>query len=146
MFTDYNTQISLKIDWSDLDVFGHVNNVAFFKYIQSARVNYCESIGLTSTNKNNKFSFIVASTNCTFKIPLDYPGEINVFSKIDWIKNSSFQLSHIIVNLNNDVVVAESTDVIVVFDYEKKSKTSITDELKAKMKIKPNKKIMVNKQ
>ena len=30
MFADRNTHIVLKIDWSDLDFFGHVNNVAFF--------------------------------------------------------------------------------------------------------------------
>ncbi len=132
MFAHCNTNIVLKIDWSDLDLFGHVNNVAFFKYIQAARVSYCESIGLTSINEKNKLGFIVVSTNCTFKIPLRYPGNIKVFSKVDWIKNSSFQLSHFIVN-DKDEVAAEAFDVVVVFDYEKKIKTNITAELKAKM-------------
>ncbi len=140
MFADHNAHIVLKIDWSDLDLFGHVNNVAFFKYIQSARVNYCESIGLTSINEKNKLGFIVASTNCTFKIPLRYPGDVKVFSKIEWIKNSSFQLLHVIVNDNNEVV-AESIDIVVVFDYEKKIKTNITPELKAKMEAQENKKL-----
>ncbi|MBA3682388.1 MAG: acyl-CoA thioesterase [Bacteroidetes bacterium] len=140
MFADHNAHIVLKIDWSDLDLFGHVNNVAFFKYIQSARVNYCESIGLTSINEKNKLGFIVASTNCTFKIPLRYPGDVKVFSKIEWIKNSSFQLLHVIVNDNNEVI-AESIDIVVVFDYEKKIKTNITPELKAKMEAQENKKL-----
>ena len=30
------TQITLRIDWSELDLFGHVNNVAFHKYAQTA--------------------------------------------------------------------------------------------------------------
>ncbi len=143
MTEDHNTNIVLKIDWSDLDLFGHVNNVAFFKYIQAARVNYCESIGLTSINEKDKLGFIVASTNCTFKIPLRYPGNIKVFSKIDWIKNSSFQLSHFIVNDKNEIA-AESFDVVVVFDYEKKIKTNITHELKTQMEIRENKKLTQN--
>jgi acyl-CoA thioester hydrolase len=143
MFADRNTNIVLKIDWSDLDLFGHVNNVAFFKYIQAARVNYCESIGLTSTNEKNKLSFIVASTNCTFKVPLRYPGNVKVFSKIDWIKNSSFQLSHFIVDDKNEIA-AESFDIVVVFDYENKIKTNITPELKAKMELQENKKLVQN--
>lgn len=106
--------------------------MAFFKYIQAARLNYCESIGLTSINEKNKLGFIVASTNCTFKIPLRYPGNIKVFLKVDWIKNSSFKLSHFIVN-ENDEVAAEAFDVVVVFDYEKEIKTNITAQLKAKM-------------
>ncbi len=143
MFAEHNTHIILKIDWSDLDLFGHVNNVAFFKYIQAARVNYCESIGLTSINEKDQLGFIVASTNCTFKIPLRYPGNIKVFSKIDWIKNSSFQLSHLIVNDKNEVA-AESFDVVVVFDYEKKIKTNITQELKTQMEVRENKKLAQN--
>jgi acyl-CoA thioester hydrolase len=143
MFADCNTINVLKIDWSDLDLFGHVNNVAFFKYIQAARVNYCESVGLTSTNENSKLSFIVASTNCTFKIPLRYPGTVKVYSKIDWIKNSSFQLSHLIVDDKNEIA-AESFDIVVVFDYEKKIKTNITAELKAKMEAQENKKLSQN--
>ncbi|MBL7921479.1 MAG: acyl-CoA thioesterase [Bacteroidia bacterium] len=138
MTQDRNTNIVLKIDWSDLDLFGHVNNVAFFKYIQAARVNYCESIGLTAINEKNKLGFIVASTNCSFKIPLRYPGNIKVFSKIDWIRNSSFQLSHLIVNDKNEIA-AESVDIVVVFDYEKKSKTNISSELKTKMEAQENK-------
>jgi acyl-CoA thioester hydrolase len=71
MVSEYKTSIVLKIDWSDLDLFGHVNNVAFFKYIQSARVNYCELLGLTSINESGKLSFIIAAINCTFKSRLD---------------------------------------------------------------------------
>ena len=140
MFSGYNTHIVLKIDWSELDLFGHVNNVTFFKYIQAARVNYCESIGLTSINEKNKLSFIVVSTNCAFKIPLQYPGNVKVFSKIEWIKNSSFQLSHLIVDQNNNVS-AQSTDTVVVFDYDKKSKVNITEALKAKMEQIENRKL-----
>ncbi len=129
MFSDYNTHIDLKIDWSDLDLFGHVNNVAFFKYIQAARVNYCESIGLTSTNQSNKLSFIVAAINCAFKAPLEYPGSVKVFTRTEWIKNSSLQLTHLLVN-NKGQIVAESADVLVVFDYPKKTKTNVPAELK----------------
>ncbi|MCE3258723.1 MAG: hypothetical protein K0S12_364, partial [Bacteroidetes bacterium] len=37
---DYKTEIKIQLDWSEMDLFGHVNNVAYFKYIQAARVNY----------------------------------------------------------------------------------------------------------
>ena len=33
------THISLRIDWSELDLFGHVNNIAFHKYAQTARLH-----------------------------------------------------------------------------------------------------------
>ena len=140
MLAGFNTQLVLKVDWADLDLFGHVNNVIFFKYIQSARVNYCESIGLTSLDEKDKLSFIVAAINCNFKSPLRYPNTIIVFSKIEWIKNSSFQLTHIIVD-QNKCVVAEASDVIVVFDYVKKSKANITSSIKEQMELLENRKL-----
>ena len=34
-----------RIDWSDLDLLGHVNNIAFSRFFQAARVEYCGHIG-----------------------------------------------------------------------------------------------------
>lgn len=39
-YPDYKLEIKLRIDWSDLDGYGHVNNVSIIKYLQSARVNF----------------------------------------------------------------------------------------------------------
>ena len=41
---DYATKLDLRIDWSEIDSFGHINNIAIMKYIQAARVNYLESV------------------------------------------------------------------------------------------------------
>lgn len=123
------TKLKLRIDWSDLDIFGHVNNIAFFKYIQAARVHFCESIGLTSLNEKDKWSFIVASTNCKFKKSLEFPGNIEVKSEVEWIKNSSFQLNHIIYNEKGEIA-AEASDVLLVYDYEFKMKVTISEDLK----------------
>jgi acyl-CoA thioester hydrolase len=125
----FKTQLRLRIDWADLDLFGHVNNVMFFKYIQAARVNYCERIGLTSLNDISKLSFMVASSQCQFKKPLLYPGEIIVYTRVDWIRNSSLQLSYFLID-SNDNLVAEASDVIVVFDHHKKTKVVISPLLR----------------
>ena len=130
MMKDHPTEFSIRIDWADLDLFGHVNNVTFFRYIQASRVNYCEKIGLTSLNDGGADSFMVASSQCQFKKPLTYPGNIKVSAKVSWIKNSSLQLSYEIYNDAGDLV-AEASDVIVVFDHNKKTKVTISPALRA---------------
>jgi acyl-CoA thioester hydrolase len=129
MQENYNTKLNLRIDWAELDLFGHINNVAFFKYVQAARVNYCELIGLTSLLDQTKHSFMVASSQCQYKKPLHYPGELTVFCKMDWIKNTSFQLAYQLVDSQKNLV-AEAQDVLVVFDHFKKEKVTISVELK----------------
>lgn len=117
-----------------MDLFGHINNVAYFKYIQAARVNYCELAGINTFNPDEKFSFAVAASSCQFKKPLFYPGDILVKTKVDWIKNSSLQLSHIILDPQNNIS-AEATDVIVLFDYSKNSKSNVPVAVREKISL-----------
>ena len=55
--------LEIKLDWSEMDLFGHINNVAYFKYAQSARVNYLESVGINTANPEIKNSFAVAHSS-----------------------------------------------------------------------------------
>ena len=115
-----------------MDLFGHINNVAYFKYIQAARVNYCELVGINTFDPSEKLSFAVAATNCQFKKPLYYPGEISVKTKVAWIKNSSLQLDHIILNNKNEIA-AEGSDVIVLFDYATQAKVNVPERVREKV-------------
>ncbi|MBI3517875.1 MAG: acyl-CoA thioesterase [Bacteroidetes bacterium] len=126
------TKITLRIDWSEMDVFGHVNNVMFMKYAQAARINYVETIGLMELHRANNIGFMVAETNCQFKKELHFPGYIHVSTKIVFVKNTSFSLEHTMTNAN-DEVVAIAKDVLVVFDFTKKEKCLIPDEIRNKI-------------
>ncbi|MDI1353417.1 MAG: acyl-CoA thioesterase [bacterium] len=123
-----DVKLIIKIEWADLDLFGHVNNVAFFRYMQSARIAFCEGIGLSSMHENQT-SFMVASSHCDFKKPLRYPGDILVQSNVLWVKNTSFKLGHAIINGSGEIS-ALGEDVLVVFDHLNKVKLPITDSLR----------------
>lgn len=126
---DFPVKLPLRIDWSELDLFGHVNNVAYFKYIQSARVNYWEISGLVKSFDEMKIGPILLSTSCRFIIPLFYPGNITVESRIEFIKTSSFGIHHRILNEQNEIA-AEAHDIIVYFDFIKNEKVAIPDEFR----------------
>lgn len=120
----------IKLDWSEMDLFGHINNVAYFKYIQSARVNFLEQVGINTANPDNKLSFAVAQSTCDFKKPLYFPDVIKVISSATWIKNTSMQIEHQILN-GADEVCANGKDVIVLFDYGSMQKAVISNEVRA---------------
>jgi len=126
------TKITLRIDWSELDVFGHVNNVAFNKYAQAARLNYVDTIGLMELHKTQNIGFMVAETNCQFKKELLFPGSIHIQTKIDFVKNTSFALEHTMTTDSGELV-AIAKDVLVVFDFTKKEKCLIPDEIREKI-------------
>lgn len=121
--------LELRIDWSEMDLFGHVNNVMFMKYVQASRVNFWEQSGFYEEFKNGGAGPILASVNCQFLKPLFYPGKIQVQTSVEFVKTTSFGLKHHIYNDINEKV-AEANDVIVVFDFNRNEKQPISDHLR----------------
>ena len=126
-------KIELRIDWSEIDLFGHVNNLAILKYVQAARVNYLEAIGLMQSQAETRIGPILASTGCQFRKPLFYPGQVTAYSTVDAIKSSSFRIHHTLYN-GRDEVIADAQDIIVLFDFHKQHKLTIPGELRERTK------------
>ncbi|HTA28638.1 MAG TPA: thioesterase family protein [Bacteroidia bacterium] len=128
----FPVKLHLRLDWSEMDTFGHINNVQFFKYIQASRVNYWEHIGLMNRYFVEKIGPILVSTGCQFKQPLFYPDNITVEVQVEFIKTTSIGLHHRIMNGKNELC-AEAHDVIVLFNFEKNEKVPIPAELRTAM-------------
>ncbi len=114
-------ELVLRIDWSEMDLFGHVNNVAFMKYVQASRVNYWEAVGITALHQTTNIGPMLASTACQFKKPLFYPGTAAIQARVSFIKNTSFGIHHQIFD-NEGNLAAEADDVMVLFDFNKNEK------------------------
>ncbi|MGE0654045.1 MAG: acyl-CoA thioesterase [Pyrinomonadaceae bacterium] len=130
--TDYLVKLHLRIDWSELDYFGHVNNVSFFKYIQASRVHYWDTIGLTKFHKDNSVGPMLVSCTCDFKQPLFYPGNITVLTRTEFIKNTSFGFCHRMID-ENGRTAAEAQDVMVMFDFNSNTKALFPQLLREKI-------------
>lgn len=125
-------KLKLRIDWSEIDGLGHINNLAIMKYIQAGRVNYLESIGLLPVKPENRTGPIIASITCQFRKPLFYPGNVTVYSRVDLIKNTSFRIQHEVIN-DDAEIVAEAHDIIVFYDFDKNTKLALPEDLKKKI-------------
>ncbi len=134
-------ELKLRIDWSEIDLFGHVNNLAIMKYVQSARVCYLESIGLMQSQAEPKMGPILASTSCQFRKPLFYPGQVTVRTGVDYIKNTSFRIQHFIYDDKNEVA-AEAQDILVFFDYCRSVKLGIPKEIRDRIEKLENRKLL----
>lgn len=126
---NFPLKLNIRIDWSEMDLFSHVNNVAFMKYVQAGRVTYWEQIGLTKMHTDLDHGPMLASTACTFLKPLHYPGSIIIQTRLEFIKTTSFGLHHQIVNEKKEVC-AEAHDVVVMFDFGKGQKMEIPEEIR----------------
>jgi acyl-CoA thioester hydrolase len=121
------SRLTLRLDWSEMDLFGHINNVSYFKYLQASRVNFWEALGMNKLHETEGIGPSLAKTSCSFLKPLHYPGTIRIEVRVDWTKNSSFQLHHRIYDANENLC-AEGEDVVVMFNYRENRKHLLTKE------------------
>lgn len=128
----YKLELQLRIDWSDLDMYKHVNNISFMRYMQSGRVNFWEASGIYKMYENSNMGTMLVSTHCDFKKSLYYPGKAIVKTKLDFIKNSSFGLRHLILDETNEIC-AEGKDVVVCYDFDKDKTFKIPEDLREKL-------------
>ena len=117
----------IRIRWGEMDSFQHVNNVIYFRYFETARIEYFTKVGFMNTLKKHQIGPILGSTSCRFKIPLIYPDTIYVGSKMKYMSKKSFTMEHIIVSDKISEIVAEGKSVVVCYNFQNSKTTDIPE-------------------
>ncbi len=128
----FPSRLELRLDWSELDLFGHINNVSYFKYLQASRLHYWERLGLTNWYAEKGIGPLLASTRCEFRKALHYPGKITVQVSVTEMRTTSFALYHQIMNERGELA-AEGYDIVVLYDYRRAEKYPLPAELRAQV-------------
>ena len=99
--------------FSDVDIYGHVNNVKYFEYYQEARLAFLTSLG--RDEEEGQFAVVVARVDVDYKRPILFRTEpYAVESWISRVGRSSFDLRAEIKDA--DTVLSRADAVLVTFD------------------------------
>ena len=119
----------VRIDWGDLDLLGHVNNIAISRYFQAARVEYCANIGM-KVFPGMPTGPILAASKIQFTAQLYFPGEVRIFTRVKKAGHTSVVLEHALLDAQG-ALAAFGEDVIVRFDFKAKTKIPLGEEVTA---------------
>ena len=114
---DFPVVVTIPLLWGDHDAFGHVNNLVYLRWCETARVEYLIRIGLWVSLPPTDIGPILASISCDYKRPLTYPDTAYIGARVTRVGNRSFQMQHRVVSENLDTVAADVSSTIVVLDY-----------------------------
>jgi len=67
-------QMTLAMRWGDMDALGHINNVSYFRFMESIRMDWLQSLGLE--DKKSGANPVILNTFCNFHQQLVYPGDL----------------------------------------------------------------------
>ncbi|TXS96502.1 acyl-CoA thioesterase [Parahaliea maris] len=85
---DYRYFCPITTRWSDNDLYGHVNNVVYYSYFDSAANRYLIEEGGLDIQAGDIVGFVVNS-GCEYHAPIAYPERIEAGVRVEKLGNSS---------------------------------------------------------
>lgn len=125
--SDYPIIFEQRVAWGDMDAFGHVNNVVYYRYIESARLCYFDQLKIL---QQGVFT-VVASNQCQYMRPVVYPDVLKIGVRVEELRNSAMRMHYLIYSETQQTIVAQAEAVIVCVDHVNMQKTLISENVRA---------------
>lgn len=115
-----------KVAWGDMDAFAHVNNVLYYRYIESARIEYFNHLNIFAHHVNT----VVASSQCQYLKPVFYPDTLYIGARVVELRNSAFRMEYHLFSQAQNTLVAKGEAVVVCVDQVEMKKTNIPEQIR----------------
>ena len=114
------------VRWSDVDAYGHVNNVKYLEYYQEARIAFLATCGQTLLRAEGAEQFVVARLTVNYRRAMLFRLEpFPIDSWVTRIGTSSYDVRSQI--RDGDEVLSSATAVLVAYDLEHARARPLTD-------------------
>ncbi|HMN20190.1 MAG TPA: acyl-CoA thioesterase [Ottowia sp.] len=81
-------EMTIPIRWGDMDAMGHINNAVYFRYMETARIDWFTSLGLQPDPKGE--GIVIVNAFCNFIRQFEYPGTVLIRTFVSNPGRSSF--------------------------------------------------------
>lgn len=123
--------IDLPVQWGDMDAFQHVNNVAYLRWFESARIAHFDKAGLFG--RMPALGPILARQTIDYRFPLVYPDTVRVEAATLKLGKTSFTLGLRLESVRHRKLAAEGEGVVVMLDYRTNEKVPLDADLRARL-------------
>lgn len=127
--TLYKHFLPLQTRWADNDVYGHVNNVAYYGYFDTIVNDYLIAAGALDIHQGSIIGLVV-ETGCKYFAPLEFPQKLEGALRVAKIGNSSVRYELAIFKAGDDRPAAEGFFVHVYVDRATRRPVSLPDDLR----------------
>jgi acyl-CoA thioester hydrolase len=124
----FETRIPIR--WGDMDALGHVNNATYFRYLESARVDWLEQ--LDAMRAADGQGPVIVNAFCNFYQQLTYPGEVVVRLFVSDPGRATFETWATMARADApEVVCAAGGATTVWVDYRQQKAVSLPAHIRA---------------
>lgn len=123
---DFPVIYTQPVVWGDMDALRHVNNVVYYRYIESARIAYLQTLDLFGYDIN----LVISQSNCRYLSPVVFPDTLKIGVKMEEVRQSAMRMSYTLYSEQQEKVVAVGEAVMVCLDSSTQLKINIPEKLK----------------
>ncbi|MGE0408644.1 MAG: acyl-CoA thioesterase [Amphiplicatus sp.] len=123
---EYRHFLPLQTRWADNDIYGHVNNVAYYGYFDTIVNDYLIAAGALDIHDGSVIGLVV-ETGCRYFAPLAFPQRLEGAMRAAKIGNSSVRYELAIFAEGADDPAAEGYFVHVYVDRRTRRPTTLPD-------------------
>ena len=127
---NFRHKISVKVRFNEVDMLGVCNNSVYLVYFDEARFSYIKESGLIPEKgwfSDGRLFFMVRNELNYFDFAR-FEDELNIYTRIEYIKNSSIGFEQIVENAKTKKIIAEGKGVLVHVDPVTRKSSPLPDK------------------
>lgn len=125
--TRFPVTVELPVQWGEMDSYRHVNNAVYFRWFESARMEYFRVIGWDAVEAATGIGPILHSTAARFRSPLEFPDVVRVSAGVAEVGPDRFTMRYRVESREREALAAEGSGVVVAFDYRTGAKAALPE-------------------
>jgi len=112
--SDFKHYYDVTVTFDQVDMLYIVNNAVYFNYIEQARIKYAKDLGILPKKGIglNGTTFYMVQNEINYLKAALFEDKLRIYTRISYIKHSSFGFEHIIENLDSGNIISEGSGVI----------------------------------
>jgi acyl-CoA thioester hydrolase len=119
----------LQTRWADNDVYGHINNVTYYAYFDTAVNAYLAARGALDLHRGEVIGLVV-ETGCAFFAPAAFPEPLQVGVRVAHLGRSSVRYELAVFQEGRDAACAQGHFVHVYVDRATRRPVDLPDPLR----------------
>lgn len=98
LLKDFPVITKIVVAWGEMDALQHVNNVVYFRYFETARIDYFAHLKLMEELQRTQIGPVLSETQARYKIPVTFPDTLLIGSRITSVQADRFSMEYQVVS------------------------------------------------
>lgn len=134
LLKEFAVVTEIPVAWGEMDALQHVNNAVYFRYFETARLDYFKEIDLLVNLKESQIGPVLGHTECRYKLPVTYPDTLLIGSRVIDLQDDRFTMEYKIISTKLGKVTTVGNATCVMFDFKNNTKATLPESVKTAIK------------